>query len=819
MNDLRPIPWGRESEFEFFEKVEGDTNHRVLVFYGPGGQGKSEICCALYGRLKTESAAKKVQAYRLDFKAHPKDGPSALYHLRVAHKSSLSLRKSLFDVVFLYYQKSINPGIDLKERYPELFLEHAADPGNDFADILVEIVSAVALHIPLVSLIEKYSRRLLDHMGVERTRRLRDELRGLETWSIDTIRDRLPEFLARDLSSGDSERPVVLLDHYEHLWPSGLDSQSLIRGAADRWVRTFARYLTNGSCVIFSRERLDHWLDDSAVWRSGALVQRSLPDLPPEIADKVLEEGGVRDEEIRRRIVVLSQGHPLFLQVQIETFRAATRNGAKIVLKTFADDSRGIISRFVDHLDQRDALALQIISIFESIGPELFDFLADAIPSAFQGLSFEAVTKYSFFQQMGDNFVSMHSLMRQGLGQFLDRRTASKAHSLACHWYEQARIKAADASQVIQLLYRLGEHKAQIGEEAFLDWLVTVPEYQTKDCRALLERGLEVAEQLNSTEKTLELRWRLSFNLNNPPELSEIENHRFHLERNAETSAVRLALTDLRLAQKRIRRGEYTECFQHLEAARTRAHLFEPMWFAQYLCVLSGAETVDGAEVNLNDCMKKVWAAGPITNSLDLGNRMLLFVQTLNQLKVARKRQEYMAAVGSGIEHIGKIDEDAGGDWGLESQTLLELELHSEIGRRITPQEAKDFVRNLAGAGDFDDWVDVPGTSGEPGCSAARMLRSPVSMNIGLVQNARGKLCLVHDQPFSAITGPQPHVRYDCRGKKMYLCLAEGIVFPIEWEATEEVDALFKETDKIIFIRMFNKRPLEGFEASLIYCH
>ena len=86
-------------------------------------------------------------------------------------------------------------------------------------------------------------------------------------------------------------------------------------------------------------------------------------------------------------------------------------------------------------------------------------------------------------------------------------------------------------------------------------------------------------------------------------------------------------------------------------------------------------------------------------------------------------------------------------------------------------------------------------------------------MNIGLIVNARGRLCLVHDEPFEATP---LWVGYHIDKKRLEIIFDTGATYPIDWEATEEMAAYLMKTDKILIIRMENRKPVEGFDTSFV---
>lgn len=86
-------------------------------------------------------------------------------------------------------------------------------------------------------------------------------------------------------------------------------------------------------------------------------------------------------------------------------------------------------------------------------------------------------------------------------------------------------------------------------------------------------------------------------------------------------------------------------------------------------------------------------------------------------------------------------------------------------------------------------------------------------MNIGLVVNAHGKMCLVHDQQFEATP---IWIGYHTDKKQLEIFFDTGSTFPINWTATDEMLEYFLRINNILVIRMENKKPVEGYQKSFI---
>jgi hypothetical protein len=86
-------------------------------------------------------------------------------------------------------------------------------------------------------------------------------------------------------------------------------------------------------------------------------------------------------------------------------------------------------------------------------------------------------------------------------------------------------------------------------------------------------------------------------------------------------------------------------------------------------------------------------------------------------------------------------------------------------------------------------------------------------MNIGLVVNARGKKCLVHDEEFEAVP---LSVGYHVDKRQLEIIFDTGSTYPIDWEAIDEMDEFLRKISTILIIRMVNKRPIEGYNTSFL---
>jgi hypothetical protein len=86
-------------------------------------------------------------------------------------------------------------------------------------------------------------------------------------------------------------------------------------------------------------------------------------------------------------------------------------------------------------------------------------------------------------------------------------------------------------------------------------------------------------------------------------------------------------------------------------------------------------------------------------------------------------------------------------------------------------------------------------------------------LNIGLVINGKGRVCLVHDEAFDAVP---VWVAYDVDTRRMKIMFDTGADFPIDWQATDEVHYYLQRIGKILLIRLEDQKPIDGYDTSFV---
>ncbi|QQR68609.1 MAG: hypothetical protein IPI58_07100 [Alphaproteobacteria bacterium] len=86
-------------------------------------------------------------------------------------------------------------------------------------------------------------------------------------------------------------------------------------------------------------------------------------------------------------------------------------------------------------------------------------------------------------------------------------------------------------------------------------------------------------------------------------------------------------------------------------------------------------------------------------------------------------------------------------------------------------------------------------------------------MNIDLVVNARGKVCLIHDAPFA---GTPLWVRYHTDMRRIEVLFDNGTSDTIEHPVPDDVHPYLMRINKILIIRIDGDEPVEGYDTAFI---
>lgn len=423
---------GRASEIAAFEDAlrEHDTAslHKVMMWHGVGGQGKSTLLREFVRRLDEHNNSELLSGRdnrailaKIDFDDERlKRIDVALYTLRLQLGNHSGLIFPAFDAAFVSYYRKTRPGVDVEAEFPELF-RGEKEALADLLDVIGENVSLAAdlasVALPGAGLIYKWGARLTGKLRAWWAARGSRLLGGIENMSPEELLQSLPSFLGSDLCDGIASkphlRPVVILDTYEALWRGRGQKDGLTDRRADGWVRLLVQDSPGALFVIAGRERL-RWREINSAW-DQVIESRLLGGLSDEDADEFLRGVPIGEPEIRRRIIAGARQLPFYLDIQVSQYEMLRDSGEQLREDLFGGSSGEILARFLEHMNDGDQSLFRLASYGRTITRDLMDSVAAAFPSRAINYSFDALVSRSAFSEVAEGVYTLHLLLREEL--------------------------------------------------------------------------------------------------------------------------------------------------------------------------------------------------------------------------------------------------------------------------------------------------------------------------------------------------------------------------------------------------------------------
>jgi tetratricopeptide (TPR) repeat protein len=433
----------REELIGAVERVASDLplrEHKVLVYYGVGGIGKTRLRKELCRRL--DDTRPEVGWAVLDFATSShRDVENALSWLSQELTRKYGFRSPSFELALVQYLRKSRPNSPIrKEEFP--FLEES--------DMLAEAISA-ARDVPGLEVGAKITRLALRTHGwlaewwTKRGQRQLYELQGMEP---NEIAERLPMFWADDLRyfMQRKGRPVVLfIDSYEALWEEGrAEGRFFVR---DEWVRELVAHLPEVPWIIAGREKL-RWGELPDDWK-GCLEQHLVGQLDNSDARRFLVSCGIVEEEIQRAIVKGSEGVPFYLDLAADTYLEIRRGQRKKPTPSdFGNTQPKLVERFLRHLDRYETETLKVLSVPRFFDRDLFERLIERFSTGYPATAFSELCRFSFVQEgQVPGTYTIHPLMRRGLEEHQDPGLREQVHRYLFDRYDAA-LRGLDSRSI-----------------------------------------------------------------------------------------------------------------------------------------------------------------------------------------------------------------------------------------------------------------------------------------------------------------------------------------------------------------------------------
>jgi len=450
-----------------------DKGFHVLVYYGVGGIGKTSLINQLIIDL-TENYPNSVYT-RLDF-IDPSSRIASRVLLNLINNISgkIKIRFPHFDLAYSIHFKKKNPDFVFKKKEMP-FESEASIIGN-----ILGVIDGLGVAGAVTGIVNKAYELHARH-GLNKE--VKKELSELEDLSPLEIEERLPAYFAYDLRIALDQKNVpvfaIFIDTYEALW-SGIKNEAKIF-TADAWIRELVAQLPGVIFVICGRERL-RWEEIEPEW-IRFVEQHLLDRLDKKDASEFLITCGVKEEDIRNKILSASNGHPYHLDLSVDTYFERKNQGVELDPKHFGSNRREILDRFLRNLETSEIETLKILSVPRYYNENIFEYLVNKMNTGYPITQFDDFNRFSFVSY-DRGYYFIHNLMRDGLNSFSDKRLKKKVHELLAEYYDH-KLNDADKrhsqdyliSLFSEALYHRSHH---LTSKKYLAWL-------SKDKYALLK--------------------------------------------------------------------------------------------------------------------------------------------------------------------------------------------------------------------------------------------------------------------------------------------------------------------------------------------
>lgn len=441
--------------------------HKLLIYYGVGGIGKTTLRKELGRRLEKDRPEIVWTAIDLDTPTY-REQETALFVLRNQLHNKFKINFPSFDIAYTVYWQKTHPQTPMtKDNFPLL------TGANAVAGIM-----RVVGEMPYIGFVPKLTKAFMTGGNVFREwwkKRGEKELANLPTLEPKEISVRMPMFWASDLKDFLEEKKkdaVLFLDTYEALWENlKADGGFFMR---DEWIRELVSHLPEVIWVICGREKL-RWSEQDEEW-ANYIEQHLLGRLSDEDSAYFLKSCGVEKPDVQKVIIKASKGVPHFLDLAVDTYyEIQSRHNREPIAADFAKTQDSVLERFLRYLDKTEIETLKALSAARVWGGEVFRLLVNEFQTGYPITAMDNLCRFSFItESTSAGMHSMHELMRESLQAKLDRETLKLLHKALFNFYKEklknVEIKDVDDTAKQNLIEATYHGKNSLTPDEYFKW-------------------------------------------------------------------------------------------------------------------------------------------------------------------------------------------------------------------------------------------------------------------------------------------------------------------------------------------------------------
>lgn len=420
----------REKFYDKIQKIQQEKENRkltyhVLNFYGIGGIGKSSLQKELCSEIDSKS---NIIYSQLDF-ANLSNRNASNFLLELAKNfETKHVAFFHFGVAYaIYFEKthrdmtsSLNTHTIINEKL------------GFIADILSMINGLGILGVIPGAINKIYNASYNEiHLDAE----LKEDLKNMEFMSASQCEKLLPAFFSYDLKKymqkEKNKTIIIFLDTYEALW--GQIKNDLTKFSQDQFVRELISQLQGVLFVISSREYLD-WKVIEPDW-SNYLEQYEIRSLEESDANAFLEKCGVKESDIRHKMLSISMGYPYHLDILVDTYTEMKNKNITPQIDLFANNAREILKCFFKYLHTEEIEVIKIISIPRYYTFDIFKHLLLNFPTGYSVTMFDEFNKFSFVTKTDNETYHIHEIMRKDLLEIIPTNLSQQINRSIAEYY------------------------------------------------------------------------------------------------------------------------------------------------------------------------------------------------------------------------------------------------------------------------------------------------------------------------------------------------------------------------------------------------
>ena len=450
----------REKYLNIADEFLQNNQQKILMFYGVGGIGKSQIHSQLNTKYKESYI---VIPFNLNLSLTLENMYVKI--IRELKKSKVKLRYT--ELLYVTFWKLKNPNAKLKEiELP--FLEEGTFMGDLLSEELKQ--SDIANVIPagnlFLKILNKSSQKILLDSNILDEIKEFDKEENSEEMIL-----KFSQFLAYDLIEyykGDNKKLIFLFDGFELI-----NKKDELLEFIQNLVIDLQEF--DAHFILTGREEL--------LWKGWEpyIQSKEIDSFSEDETVRFLENNGIESQALLQKIIKTSKGVPFYLELVVKLFKTESLDESLID----HIDQKEIINLFLRDLSYEEKSAIEILSVSQKFDKELFKYLMEYFKITYSVDFFEMLVNHSFIRYEEEHY-HMHDLMKESLLHYLDTSRKQEVNDALFSWYETKiqylnvnTIQNSDLSIFLDYTY----HLVQKGS------LMLIEEYYKKNIRDFMNNA------------------------------------------------------------------------------------------------------------------------------------------------------------------------------------------------------------------------------------------------------------------------------------------------------------------------------------------